>query len=123
MLAAAAGTTFNIPYSSAAQLQFAGDVARAFVAASLAGKPGASVHNLPGRRVAMPELIEALGIPGMSFSVGELPFPEELDSASFTDAFPEFRETPLERGVAATVERFRALLAEGLVQPPAQGAA
>ena len=81
------------------------------------------MHNLPGRRVAMAELIEALGIPGMSFGGDRLPFPEELDSSSFTAAYPEFAETPLEDGVAATVDRFRALLAEGLVQPPAQGAA
>ena len=122
MLAAAAGTTFAIPYSSAAQLQFARDVARAFIAASLAGKPGATVHNLPGRRVSMQELIDALGIPGMSFGGDRLPFPEELDSSSFAAAFPGFPETPLAEGVAATVDRFRALLAEGLVQPPAQGA-
>jgi UDP-glucuronate 4-epimerase len=121
MLAAAAGTTFHIPYGGGAQLQFARDVARAFIAASLAGKPGATVHNLPGGRVAMSRLIESLGVPGMSFSGDRLPFPEEVDSSSFTAAYPDFVETPLDEGVAATVDRFRALLAEGLVQPPQQG--
>ena len=122
MLAAAAGTTFHIPYGGGAQLQFARDVARAFIAASLAAKPGATVHNLPGRRVAIPELIEALGVVGMSFDETLLPFPEELDSSSFAAAYPDVAETPLPDGVAATVDRFRALLAEGLVQPPDEGA-
>ena len=40
MLAAAAGTPFTIPYGGAAQLQLARDVARAFIAASLAGARG-----------------------------------------------------------------------------------
>jgi hypothetical protein len=66
----------------------------------------------------MPELIEALGVPGMSFGGDPLPFPEELDSSSFTAAYPDVAETPLDEGVAATIDRFRALLAEGLVQPP-----
>jgi UDP-glucuronate 4-epimerase len=122
MLAAAAGTTFAIPYSSSAQLQLARDVARAFIGASLAGQTGASVHNLPGRCVSISELIETLGVPGMSFAAERLPFPAELDSASFSAAFPAFAETPLDDGIAATVDRFRALLAEGLVQPPTQGA-
>jgi nucleoside-diphosphate-sugar epimerase len=122
MLAAAAGMPFQIPYGGGAQLQFARDVARGFIAASLAGKAGAEVHNLPGRRVTIPELIEALGVVGMGFADTPLPFPEELDSSSFTVAYPDVGETPLAEGVAATVDRFRALLAEGLVQPPTGGA-
>ena len=120
MLAAAAGTTFTIPYGGAAQLQLARDVARAFIDASLAGREGAAVHNLPGRAVAIADVIEAIGAPGMSHADTVLPFPAEVDSASFTAAYPDFTETPLAEGVAATVERFRALLAEGLVQPPEQ---
>ncbi len=122
MLAAAAGTAFTIPYGGAAQLQLARDVARAFVGVSLAGTEGAAVHNLPGRRVTMEEIVAALGVDSIGFDDVRLPFPEELDSASFTASFPEFAETPLVDGIGATVDRFRALLAEGLVQPPEQGA-
>jgi UDP-glucuronate 4-epimerase len=118
MLAAAAGTAFTIPYGGAAQLQLARDVARAFVGASLAGHEGAVVHNLPGRRVAVEEIVAALGAASIGFDDVRLPFPEELDSSSFTARFPDYAETPLAEGVAATVDRFRALLAEGLVQPP-----
>src|SRR4051794_28900115 len=56
MLAAAAGKTFAIPYGGAAQLQLAGDVARAFIGASLAGREGAAVHNLPGRAVPIADV-------------------------------------------------------------------
>jgi nucleoside-diphosphate-sugar epimerase len=122
MLAAAAGTAFTIPYGGAAQLQLARDVARAFVAASLAGNEGAAVHNLPGRRVSIEEVVTTLGADSIGFDDVRLPFPEELDSSSFTADFPAFAETPLAEGVTATVDRFRALLAEGLLQPPDQGA-
>jgi nucleoside-diphosphate-sugar epimerase len=122
MLAAAAGTGFRIPYGGAAQLQLARDAARAFIGASLAANEGAVVHNLPGRRVAIEEIVAALGSDAIGFDDVRLPFPEQVDSASFTAAFPDFAETPLADGVTATVERFRALLAEGLVQPPDQGA-
>jgi nucleoside-diphosphate-sugar epimerase len=120
MLAAAAGLPFTIPYGGGAQLQLARDVARAFIAASLAGTPGAAVHNLPGRRVSIEEIVTTIGADAIVFDDVRLPFPEEVDSASFTAGFPDFAETPLADGVAATVDRFRVLLEEGLVQPPSE---
>src|SRR5262245_4199068 len=122
MLAAAAGTSFTIPYGGAAQLQLARDTAHAFIGASLAGHEGAAVHNLPGRRVSIQEIVATIGADSIGFDDVRLPFPEEVDAAWFTSAFPDFAETPLADGVATTVDRFRALLAEGLVQPPQQGA-
>jgi UDP-glucuronate 4-epimerase len=121
MLAAAAGCAYVVPYGGAAQLQLARDVARAFVAASLAGHEGAAVHNLAGRKISVEQVIAALGVENIGFDDVRLPFPEEVDSASFADAFPDYGETSLEQGVAETVERFRALLDEGLVTPPGQG--
>jgi nucleoside-diphosphate-sugar epimerase len=123
MLAAAAGTAYTIPYGGAAQLQFARDVARAFIGASLAAHEGATVHNLPGRKVAIDEIVATLDADAIGFDDVRLPFPEEADSASFTVSYPAFAETPLADGVAETVSRFRALLAEGLVHPPEQGGA
>jgi UDP-glucuronate 4-epimerase len=120
MLAVAAGTSFRIPFGGGVQLQLARDVARAFVGAGLAAKEGAAVHNLPGRRVSIQEIVTTLGADSIGFDDVRLPFPEEVDSTSFSTAFPTFAETPLTDGIAATVDRFRALLAEGLVQPPHQ---
>jgi nucleoside-diphosphate-sugar epimerase len=115
MLAAAAGADYTIPYGGACQLQLARDVARAFVAASTSEIEGAEVHNLPGRRIAVEEIVAAIGSDRIGFDDVRLPFPEEVDSTSFAKLFPSFAETPLEEGVAATVDRFRQLLAQGKV--------
>jgi len=124
MLAAAAGVTYTIPYGGAAQLQLAADVARAFVGASTAGARGATVHNVPGRSVAIAEVIEAISAAApasagsIHFDDVRLPFLEEIDGSSFAGLVPGFAETPLEEGVAATIERFRVLVADGRVVPP-----
>jgi UDP-glucuronate 4-epimerase len=124
MLAAAAGVPYRIPFGGAAQLQYARDVARAFIAASVSGHEGASVHNLPGRSVTIAEVVEAIAFaaPESAGSIGfedvALPFPEEVDSGSFDEIAPRFACTPLAAGVRATVDRFRMLLAEGLVEAP-----
>ncbi len=126
MLAAAAGVPFHIPYGGAGQLQYGRDVARAFVAASRAEYEGASVHNLPGRRVAMSEVVDAIGTvaPGsvgaITFDDLPLPFPEEVDAASLEQALYLDAPTPLAEGVRETVDRFRELLAAGLLAPPAR---
>ncbi len=118
MLAAAAGTPYRIPYGGACQMQLARDVARAFVAASDARLAGATVHNLPGRRTAIADVVAAIGHAGIDADDAVLPFPEETDDSSFRALFPDFRETTLEEGVRMTIDRFRQLLAEGLVTAP-----
>jgi UDP-glucuronate 4-epimerase len=115
MLAAAAGRAYAIPYGGACQMQIAGDVARAFIAASLAPIERAEVHNLPGRKVAISEIVEAIGADGIGHDDLLLPFPEEVDATSFTARYPGYAETPLDEGVVATIDRFRTLLSEGKV--------
>jgi nucleoside-diphosphate-sugar epimerase len=124
MLAAAGGVPYRIPYGGSAQLQYARDVARAFIAASCSGYAGASVHNLPGPKVSIGEVVDAITatVPESSGSIEfddvSLPFPEEVDSGSFDEIAPGFVSTPLQDGVEATIERFRKLLSEGLVTAP-----
>jgi nucleoside-diphosphate-sugar epimerase len=124
MLAAAAGVPFTIPYGGASQLQLASDVARAFVSASVSDTPRASVHNLPSGRVEIAEVIAAIeaAAPASAGTIEatgtRLPFPEEVASDSFAEIDANFKETPLADGVGSTIERFRELLAEGLVAPP-----
>jgi len=115
MLAAAAGKPYRIPYGGSAQLQLAQDAARAFVAASLAGHAGAPVHNLRGQKASVEEIVAAIGSDAIGYDDLRLPFPEEVDSASFDELLPGFPETPLDEGVRTTVERFRALLAAGKI--------
>jgi len=124
MLAAAAGVPYTIPYGGAGQLQYARDVARAFIAASRSGYEGASVHNLPGATVSIAELVETIASVApasagtIEFAGVVLPFPDEVDGGSFAELVPEFDVTALADGTAQTIERFRGLLARGLVDPP-----
>jgi nucleoside-diphosphate-sugar epimerase len=124
MLAAAAGVPYTIPYGGSAQLQFTADVARAFIGASVSDADGASVHNIPSRRVAISEVIDAIAAAEpaaagtIDFEDVRLPFPEEIDGASFAEIDPTFAETPLAEGVASTIERFRSLLDDGRVVAP-----
>lgn len=125
MLAAAAGVAYTIPYGGSGQLQYARDVARAFLAASRSNAEGASVHNLPGPAVAIAAVVEAIAAaaPDSASAIGyddvALPFPDEVDGASFAELVPDFAVTPLAVGVDETIERFRGLLARGVLQAPA----
>jgi UDP-glucuronate 4-epimerase len=118
MLAAAAGRPYTIPYGGACQIQFARDVARAFIAASDANATGAEVHNLPGARTPIADIVAAIGDDSIGYDDVVLPFPEETDATSFRELVPEFEDTPLDEGVELTMRRFRELLAEGLVTAP-----
>ena len=118
MLAAAAGQPYTIPYGGACQMQFVRDVARAFIAAGDAGAEGAEVHNLPGARTPIADVIAAIGVDSIGYDDVVLPFPEVTDASSFRALVPGFADTPLDQGVALTVTRFRELLAEGLVTAP-----
>ena len=121
MLAAAAGRPYRIPFGGRSQLQYAPDVARAFIAAARAPAAGAAVHNLPGRSVHMRDVVAAIAAAApesagqISFDDVLLPFPEEADASSFTQLVGGFEETALADAVADTIGRFRALLADGLL--------
>jgi UDP-glucuronate 4-epimerase len=118
MLAAAAGQPYTIPYGGACQMQFVRDVARAFIGASDARAEGADVHNLPGRRTPIADVIAAIGVDSIGYDDVVLPFPEETDATTFRKLVPDFEETPLSEGVQTTMERFRVLLAEGTLTAP-----
>jgi UDP-glucuronate 4-epimerase len=121
MLAAAAGVLYRIPFGGRSQLQYAPDVAAAFIAAARADASGATVHNLPGGAVHIREVIAAIrdAVPEsdetITFDDVLLPFPEEVDSGSFTELVGPIGQTPFADAVAETVTRFRQLLADGLV--------
>ena len=124
MLAAAAAVAFTIPYVGSSQLQYARDVARAFIAASLSGYQGASVHNLPGTTTSISELIETIAAVApesagtIAFTGTSLPFPDETDANSFATLVAEFEVTPLADGIAETITRFRDLLARDILAAP-----
>lgn len=127
MLAAAAGAPFRIPYGGRLQVQYAPDVAGAFIQASRTASHGASVHNLAGHSVHMRDVVEAIEAAApaaagtITYDEFVLPFPDEVDSRSLTQLVGPVDDIPLDAGVSDTIERFRGLLAAGLVAPGAGG--
>jgi nucleoside-diphosphate-sugar epimerase len=124
MLAAASGTSYQVPYGGRAELQHARDVARQFIAASRAPVEDAIVLDPPGRPVAMSDVIDAIhaAVPESAAAVGfddvvAIGVPEKGDSRAFIALLGDLPTVSLREGVAETIESFRALLARGLVKP------
>jgi nucleoside-diphosphate-sugar epimerase len=123
MLAAALGRDYTITYGGRGHFQWGDDAARTLIAlatAPMAGE-GTRICNLGGSRVTVPEVIAAIehAAPEMAgritFTDTALPFPDELDDAGLRALLPDPPETDLAAGVRATVEAFRALVAQGRI--------
>lgn len=127
MLAAAAGIPYEIPFAGRAQFQYLPDVAEAFVRASELDHRGASVHTLDGPSASIEEVVELIESAGgrergtITWRGEPLPFPAEADGSSFVELVGGSVNRPLAEGIADAIERFRRLLARGLVAPPASG--
>jgi len=115
LLAAAAGRPYRLPFGGAYQLQYAPDVAAAFVGAARAEPAGARLEDIGGPTVHTEQLIAAIeaAAPGarITFDAVQLAFPAHTGDG----AAPA---TPLAAGVADAIARFRDLLARGLVTAP-----
>jgi nucleoside-diphosphate-sugar epimerase len=113
MRAAAQGHDYTIPFGGSCEMQFAPDVAAAFIAAARAPFTGAAVLNIPGTTVAIGELVAEIErvVPEsagrIQFEGSPLPFPEALDSSEFNSVVNAPGVTPLGEGVADTVAHFR----------------
>ena len=124
LVAAAAGVGYRIPFGGSVQMQYTADVGEAFVRASEVEYEGASVHNLDGPEVSMPQLIgqieqaapEAAGT--ITATEEPLPFPPSVDGSSFVELIGGSVMRPIEAGVAESLARFRELLADGRVKAP-----
>ena len=113
MAAAARGEDSTIAFGGRTQLQYAPDAGRVFAAAARAATDGARVFHLGGPAATLAETATAIeAVSGTTVTVDEstvLPFPEEFDGAPLADALGGITWTPLEQGVAETVERLRAV--------------
>ena len=111
MRAASHGEPFAIPYSGRSQLQYAPDAAAAFVAAARSSFDGAVALNVPGVAASVDEIVAAIAavVPDARIDVTgpPLPFPPELDTTAFASVVGDLPVTPLDEGVAATIEYFR----------------
>jgi UDP-glucuronate 4-epimerase len=118
MLAAAAGVRYHIPFGGSVQMQYTADVGEAFVRASELEYEGASVHNLDGPVVSMPDLVAMLGSEIITCADEPLPFPPGVDGSSFVELIGGSVMRPIGEGVRESLERFRELLADGRVKAP-----
>ena len=118
MLAAARGSGFEIPFTGEVTMQYAPDIAAAFIAASRAGDfEGAGIFDLPGVTVDVSEIVETIATvaPGASVRAKgpPLPFAATVHPSPNAPAGLNSAPTPLLEGVRETIGWFRDLEARG----------
>ncbi len=124
--AAVLGVPFTISFGGRTLFQYAEDVAATLLSASRSSLRGAHVFNLGGHAVAIDDWIAAIeavlpeagGL--LTAATTELPFPSEIDHTGLA-AIDPVPVTPVRNGIAATVEIFKSLAAEGRLVGTEQG--
>jgi nucleoside-diphosphate-sugar epimerase len=112
MKALAKGQPFQMRLTGYMDLQYVGDVAEAFVQCLLASREGAHVFNLQGDVIRMDELIvlferlhpQAAGL--ITAAGPQVPVAWRMDDAQLRAYVPRLTKTPLETGIAETLEQF-----------------
>ena len=126
IVAAVLGRPYRVPFGGATLYQYAADAAEMLVAASRSALDGARVYNMPGTVADGPALVAAIeaSVPDarglVDFEPGSLPFPSQIDSDGI-DAIGRIEITPFADGVRDSVAIYRSLLADGRLDPVAQG--
>jgi UDP-glucuronate 4-epimerase len=119
MLAAARGEDYRIPFGGRFDLQYADDVAQAFIAGVRAPFQGAEVFNLRGSVTHMRDVVAAIEAAApaargrITFDDAPLPFPESMDNTHLLQTLGALPVTSLEEATAQTVAVFRQALATG----------
>jgi UDP-glucuronate 4-epimerase len=127
MLAAARGVPTELTFGGSFQMEYARDVARAFIAASRATVDGAVVANIEGTVVDNYQVAAAIYdvVPEMTGQIGisgdPLPFPSALPSDGLNELLGPMELTPLGDGIAETIHRFRNLINSGAIDRGANG--
>ncbi|HEV3263798.1 MAG TPA: NAD(P)-dependent oxidoreductase [Gemmataceae bacterium] len=119
--AVAAGRRFHIGYGGLQDMQYADDVAGAFIRGVVECHrlPEARVYNIRGEVVAMPEFLATLAGAApeatrlISAGQNQLPIAFDLDDQRLRAEIGHIPRTPLAQGVAQTLACFRTLRAEG----------
>jgi nucleoside-diphosphate-sugar epimerase len=119
MKALALGQAFQIRLTGHMDLQYAQDVAEAFVACLLSPREGAHVFNLQGEVIRMEDLISLLdrlrpGARDLITAAGpQVPVAFRMDDSQLQSYTPNLVKTPLEAGVDETLRRFDDLRRSG----------
>lgn len=114
MKAAVLGRDYTIPFSGSTDFNYVADTATAFLACAERGPVGAHVFNLHGDSVPVARIIETIeahpiASAKIEFTGPELPIPPALAGEALAAAVPGLPSTPLQQGIAATMEHFQSL--------------
>ena len=122
MLAAAKDEAYHISFGGTCGYQYADDVARTFIALARLPYQGASVFNIRGSVAHMSEVVDAIvaaepRVAGrITYEDTPLPFAEAQNEQPLQSLLSEVPYTPLNEGVARTVDLFRQALAAGKIE-------
>jgi nucleoside-diphosphate-sugar epimerase len=117
--AVALGRPYHISYGGVQDLQFADDVANAFIRALEAPAAGAKAYNLRGDVADLPTFCRTLAAVApeaarlVTHGDTQLPIAYNLSDDQFQRDLGPLPKTSLREGIRQTLERFRQLLAEG----------
>jgi UDP-glucuronate 4-epimerase len=117
--AAVLGVPYTIAFDGRIDLQYADDVAAAFIAAARAEQDGAPVFDLQGDLLEVRTVLDALerAVPGAGalISIGDAAIPGrvDFDDAPLVALVGELPKTSIVEGIAHSVELFRAQVAAG----------
>ena len=126
MLAAVLGCRYEIGFGGSTFFNYAADVGRALAIAVHTSVEGSYVVNLNGVRASVADIVAALhrlvglGAEGITTEQSALPFPDDVDTTGIEIIGPP-PVTPLDEGIAATLEFFRDLWTRGLLVPEEHG--
>jgi nucleoside-diphosphate-sugar epimerase len=121
LLAAAAARPYEIPFRGAISWLHAGEVASAFLKAVSKPHQGSPVFDINGVPSTVERSIETIVrvVPGAQITCSgqALPFPMDLSDQPVRAFLGDYGSVGVEDGIRGTVEAFRALLANRLLQP------
>jgi UDP-glucuronate 4-epimerase len=126
IVAAVLGRPYTISFGGRMVFQYAEDVARTLIIAGRSSLDGARTFNLGGSLAHVREFIAAIeaAVPESRGTIDHeeagLPFPEEIADEALAALGP-VPVTPLAEAVRRTADRFRALAADGALDPVEQG--
>jgi nucleoside-diphosphate-sugar epimerase len=120
ILAAAAESSYTIPFRGPISWLHAGEVASAFIRAIAKERSGAPVFDINGVATTVEQSLEVLKrvAPAMrvNSSGDALPFPMDLSDEPVRAYLGNYGKVPLEPGIRGTYEAFRSLLSKGLIK-------
>jgi nucleoside-diphosphate-sugar epimerase len=123
ILAAAAGRPYTVPFTGAVSALHAGEVASAFIRAVAKDRSEARIFDLNGRATSVAAWLDLLRKTApdaqLAMDGAELPFPADCSDEPIQAYLGDYGPVPLEDGIRATYDSFRALLAKGVLSADA----